>query len=81
MLIAKEKEKREKIEARLKKLRYRLYQAEIAFVSHDRERLKDIAKRIGIVSKRIGELLTEKKKTRRIKREKRVKAIRVGRKR
>lgn len=81
MLIAKEKEKREKIEARLKKLRYRLYQAEIAFVSHDKERLKDIAKRIGINSKKIEELLTEKKKTRKITRERRIKAIRVKRKR
>ena len=60
MLTTKQNETREKIGSRLKKLKYRLFQAELSFASHDKERLKDMARRIGINCKRILGLLTEK---------------------
>jgi hypothetical protein len=40
--------KREKIEAILQKIRYRIYQANIALQSHDGEKLLDMARRIRI---------------------------------
>jgi hypothetical protein len=72
MLTTRQKEKREKIGERLKKLKYRLFQAEVAFASHDEGRLKEMARRIGINSKRIIGLLTEKiKRSRTVKKRKR----------
>jgi hypothetical protein len=73
MLTEKQEKTREKIQARLKKLKYRLFLAELAFATQDNIRLKDMARRIGINSGKIIRLLAEKTTTVRRKKASRLK--------
>lgn len=56
------KEIREKIGEALKKIKYRLFQAEIGYVSHDHERLAEMARKIAINARKITKELAEEKK-------------------
>lgn len=66
------KEQREKMGEALKKIKYRLFQAEIGYVSHDHERLADMAKRIIINARKITKELAEQKRT--IKKRRKIKS-------
>jgi ABC-type Fe3+/spermidine/putrescine transport system ATPase subunit len=55
------KEMREKMGEALKKIKYRLFQAEIGYVSHDHERLANMAKRISVNARKITKELAEEK--------------------
>ena len=59
----RETETREKIQARLKRLRERLFHAEMSFAFHDREGLKEMARGIMASSSKILRLLAGKSRT------------------
>jgi hypothetical protein len=62
------KAERERIETVLKKMKLKLYQAEIGFVSHDHERLRDTARSLTFCARKLYRGLLAKRKT--IKRKK-----------
>lgn len=53
-------EERERIGKAMSKLKYRLYQAEIGFLSHDYERLNEMVGKIGTNVRKIKTALKEK---------------------